>query len=161
VNADGSVTPLDALMVINVLNNGQSNAQIYTVIDVNADGNVTPLDALLVINYLNDENAIGEGEASEGFAAASCCPVQADVFLAFAPSLQGGPASASRVPAMSDAMTFDSAACAKGRVSVDHDTLDDVLDTIALDVTRQFEPDPMDFDVSTDHDYFRTFELIS
>ena len=66
---DGEVSPLDALLVINVLNEmaaktsrtaplravdpliHQSRSAYYT--DVNGDGSVAPIDALWVINYLN------------------------------------------------------------------------------------------------------------
>ncbi len=64
VNADGVVSPIDALVIINELNRqffaelqgeapaaNQGLARFYT--DVNADKNVTALDALTVINYLN------------------------------------------------------------------------------------------------------------
>ena len=50
----GSVSPLDALMVINSLNQPNSGtAQAARFIDVDADGRTSPLDALVVINYLN------------------------------------------------------------------------------------------------------------
>jgi hypothetical protein len=61
VNDDTSISPLDALLVINELNGstlaaraeGESSA-LY--LDVSADGSVSPLDALLVINELNRIN---------------------------------------------------------------------------------------------------------
>jgi hypothetical protein len=59
VNADGSITPLDALLVINQLNRGgarqvadQSRSDVVQY-DVNRDGLVSPMDALHVINGLN------------------------------------------------------------------------------------------------------------
>ena len=71
VNADGTVTPIDVLNVINALNAGGARtltgsgegegSRIF--VDVNADGTVSPMDALLVINYLNSRGS-GEGEAS-------------------------------------------------------------------------------------------------
>jgi hypothetical protein len=58
VNHDGLVSPIDALLVINVLNSegphrlsGLNSRSI--LIDVNDDASVSPLDALLVINVLN------------------------------------------------------------------------------------------------------------
>jgi Dockerin type I domain len=58
VNDDAMVTPADALMVINRLNNQEiqlsNNPQVDGFIDVNDDGAVTPTDALKVINGLND-----------------------------------------------------------------------------------------------------------
>jgi VCBS repeat-containing protein len=50
VNGDGQVSPLDALMVINVVNGTHDGSGIY--FDVNADGVSSPLDALLVINEM-------------------------------------------------------------------------------------------------------------
>jgi len=60
VNGDGQITPLDALQIINDLNQyggralpaGWSNAP-GGYIDVNGDQSVSPLDALIVINRLN------------------------------------------------------------------------------------------------------------
>jgi large repetitive protein len=71
VNADGVVSPMDALLIINALNSGGSRnlgggegEQNKLYFDVNADGALSPLDALLVINYLNTRGA-GEGEGAE------------------------------------------------------------------------------------------------
>lgn len=64
VNKDFSVSPLDALLVINALHkqaNGSGEGEgsnVKTFVDVSGDGVVSPLDALLVINELNAE---GEG----------------------------------------------------------------------------------------------------
>ena len=64
VNADGRLTPLDALLVVNDLNvNGSrkiSSQGIGHFIDVNNDGNVTAIDSLMVINALNSGEGIGE-----------------------------------------------------------------------------------------------------
>ncbi|MEZ6110226.1 MAG: dockerin type I domain-containing protein [Pirellulaceae bacterium] len=65
-NNDGFVSPIDALLIINVLNAegahpleaGVTPAMPY--IDVNADSFVSPIDALHVINELN--RAVGSGE---------------------------------------------------------------------------------------------------
>ncbi len=75
VNRDGSVSPLDALLIVNSLN--ASAAQSGTgqggipnnQLDVNADSHITPLDALLVINRLNANAAGGEGEGEASSAA--------------------------------------------------------------------------------------------
>ena len=67
VNRDGFVTPLDALIVINMLNAGGGEAVLSDAAakgmypDVDSSGSVAPLDALLIINRLN--NGSGEGEA--------------------------------------------------------------------------------------------------
>ena len=58
VNNDGKVSPIDALLVINYLNQHGAGPLPPTYagpyyLDVNGDSAVTPLDALEVINYLN------------------------------------------------------------------------------------------------------------
>jgi hypothetical protein len=89
VNDDGSISPLDALIVINYLNNGGSSQAPQALsggpyMDVNADTFISPLDALLVINHLNNPGGgVGEGEA-EGEAAA-------DAYFAGMPAYEDGP----------------------------------------------------------------------
>lgn len=70
VNASGEVSPIDALLVINLLNrSGSSSLAIDPYLpgppfyDVNGDLRITPLDALQVINALN-QLASGEGEST-------------------------------------------------------------------------------------------------
>jgi Dockerin type I domain len=64
-DASGSVTPLDALVVINRINQSRSaNPSSPTssgsgLVDVDADGSLTPLDALSVINQLNSQTSMG------------------------------------------------------------------------------------------------------
>jgi uncharacterized delta-60 repeat protein len=59
VNGDGTVAPLDALIVLNYLNaNGPgaltgSPTGTKTYYDVNGDGSIAPLDALEILNFLN------------------------------------------------------------------------------------------------------------
>lgn len=65
VNGDGTVAPLDALLVISHLNLGGQNeacaaameGESVSLVDVNDDGWLSPLDALLVINALNPPEA--------------------------------------------------------------------------------------------------------
>jgi cyclophilin family peptidyl-prolyl cis-trans isomerase len=66
VNDDEFVTPIDALLIINHLNeSGVTEVDLLTspppFLDVNADCSVSPIDALLVINRLNSG---GEGEGA-------------------------------------------------------------------------------------------------
>ncbi len=69
VNADGSVSPIDALRIINLLNR-ENKASIPIrdlpappdYYDTDGNGNVVPLDALAIINYLNRVRGSGEGE---------------------------------------------------------------------------------------------------
>lgn len=69
VNADNFVTPLDALLIINEINNNGSRnlnddpPPTPPYIDSSGDGFLSALDVLLVVNFLNN-NANGEGEDS-------------------------------------------------------------------------------------------------
>jgi len=82
VNANGTVEPLDVLIIINFLNSRKENVlstrdvvmpPYYDVVD---DGRVTPLDVLVVINYLtrrHKQETAPEGESSSSW------------FMAFSP----------------------------------------------------------------------------
>jgi len=71
VTADGLITPLDALRIIDRLNQPLGNDAVpvgaggtpSVFLDVNGDGLLTNLDALIVINRLNSEF---DGQAGEG-----------------------------------------------------------------------------------------------
>jgi len=77
VNNDGSVSAIDALVLINSINRGDFPAQsplpsppnrpVPPYLDTNGDGYLTSADVLLVINFLNTQRS-GEGEG-EGEAA--------------------------------------------------------------------------------------------
>ncbi len=96
VNANGEVTALDALTVINRLNSGESNELsppndpnelIGRFYDVSGDGRVSALDALKVINYLNGDAASGEPiTASPGI---SLAPTSGEMPAPSAPSATG------------------------------------------------------------------------
>jgi hypothetical protein len=68
VNNDGEISPIDALQVINELNDPQFANSVLppdkplasSFLDSNGDGHVSPIDALLVINFLNSPMAEGE-----------------------------------------------------------------------------------------------------
>jgi VCBS repeat-containing protein len=65
VNGDGNVTPLDALVLINHINQHGSGPLLpgtrgLSYLDVLGDGNAAPQDVLLVINQLNRMAALGE-----------------------------------------------------------------------------------------------------
>jgi hypothetical protein len=72
VNNDGVVSALDALLIINKLNSGNTTLpstpfNSAPFVDVNGDGSCAPVDALIVINWLNahsNDAPAGEGEAS-------------------------------------------------------------------------------------------------
>jgi hypothetical protein len=83
VNASGRVSSIDALQVINWLNDPAKPKDLSLAtptfappyVDVNGDGRVTAMDALLVINYLNERPpASGEGEMSVAVASSSAEP---------------------------------------------------------------------------------------
>lgn len=65
VDDDGSVTPLDALVLINHLNRGSDDTGSTTrqFHDVDDDSKLSPLDALSLINNLNSKSAIPAGNA--------------------------------------------------------------------------------------------------
>ena len=67
VNADGRVSPLDALIGINFLNRRQQSEMPpeYDIpfYDVSGDGAISPIDSLTIINALN-RGTLGSGEAS-------------------------------------------------------------------------------------------------
>ncbi|MFW6172101.1 MAG: Ig-like domain-containing protein, partial [Planctomycetota bacterium] len=71
VNADGFVSPMDALILINHLNNDNDNNSLASTsstdfssrLDVNKDGYISPIDPLMVISYLNGDQNQAQGEA--------------------------------------------------------------------------------------------------
>lgn len=80
VNDDGSVSPIDALLVLNRLNRGGegegddgSSGGNRVFWDVNGDTRMSPIDALQVINHLNrsGSSAASEGEDAPPFGLAS------------------------------------------------------------------------------------------
>ena len=83
VNADGFVSPIDVLGVVNALNSGGSGylggsrgggegeGAGHLYIDTSGDGVLSPIDALLVINHLNNGTGSGEGELSQYLSAGS------------------------------------------------------------------------------------------
>jgi hypothetical protein len=54
-NGDGFITPMDALLVINWMNEGE-HSDIPDYLDVNGDDFVSPFDSMLVINRLNERD---------------------------------------------------------------------------------------------------------
>ncbi len=70
VNSDGNVSPLDVLLIINVLNGrNDDNGLLNTFVgylDVDNDQQVSPVDVLWVINYLNNPTLAGSVGKSAG-----------------------------------------------------------------------------------------------
>ena len=67
VNGDGSISPLDVVLVIEALNERAPEQSLGSswYLDTNRDGWITALDALHVVNFLNSLTVKVEGEASE------------------------------------------------------------------------------------------------
>ena len=77
VNADSFVSPIDVLVIINLLNTKGPSVPVDGLpgppdyVDVNGDNRVDPLDALAVINYINSGGAGGEGEGTTSMASSN------------------------------------------------------------------------------------------
>ena len=87
VNDDGFVSPIDALQVINYLNNNgagelPSEKTGGSYIDPSGDNFIAPRDALLVINHLNssDNGAVASRPASAAIDAAFASRLDLDEF---------------------------------------------------------------------------------
>jgi hypothetical protein len=98
VNADGKISPIDALQVVNKLNEdgagplpdptpGNQPPPFY---DVNGDGFVTPADALAIVNVLNamegEQGEFGEGEAAAGTLSLAFSPGFSEFVLPASPA---------------------------------------------------------------------------
>ena len=73
VNADGSISPIDVLILVNDINfNGArvlpSTLPTPPYLDPNGNGSIDPLDILLIINYINDRGNAGAGEGEVSMA---------------------------------------------------------------------------------------------
>ncbi|MEI7460219.1 MAG: Ig-like domain-containing protein [Pirellula sp.] len=73
VNADGFVSPIDVLIVVNDLNfNGTRvlplDQPVPPYLDVNGDKSVSPLDVLELINFINARGSSGSGEGEASMA---------------------------------------------------------------------------------------------
>ncbi|WP_404310442.1 choice-of-anchor I family protein [Neorhodopirellula lusitana] len=64
VNDDGKTQAIDALLVINALNDPSTMVR-RSFLDVNDDGEISALDALHVINHFNDNPASGQPASGE------------------------------------------------------------------------------------------------
>lgn len=91
LSGDQHVSPIDALMVIDAINDHPNAAlvdlpalrQAIPKIDTNGDGELSPADALQIINYLNDSVPDGADDAAsaEGEAAPSSSTGLADDYF--------------------------------------------------------------------------------
>jgi hypothetical protein len=94
VDGDGTVAPVDALIVINTLNEHGAQAlpnppvaPFHTPpqVDVNGDASLSPLDALIVINHINDQSPVSA--SAEGSDSVRWIPFVANEFLAASSAL--------------------------------------------------------------------------
>lgn len=76
VNADGFISPIDVLILVNLLNSRGSSVPVAGLpgppdyVDVDGDNFVTPLDVLAVVDKINSSSGSGEGEEIVGINAA-------------------------------------------------------------------------------------------
>ncbi|MFZ4083791.1 MAG: dockerin type I domain-containing protein, partial [Pirellula sp.] len=74
---DGQISPLDALVLINEINNGGSGRMLGSpdsvsyYLDPDNDGFLAPLDVLVLVNWLNRSNGGGSGESDSDPATAN------------------------------------------------------------------------------------------
>ena len=68
VNADTFVSPIDVLVLVNLLNSQGPSIPVSTLpgppdyVDVNGDGFASPLDVVELINFINSQGGSGSGE---------------------------------------------------------------------------------------------------
>ncbi|MBM4088892.1 MAG: tandem-95 repeat protein, partial [Planctomycetes bacterium] len=163
VNDDGSVTPIDALLIINSLNFDGArplpNPPIPPLVpppyyDTSGDNRIDPIDALLVINYLNS------GQGGEGESAGDSASVAFGELLA-APFATSGRVTSAVLPS-DDKVASDSArsvSTSNGDPLVGDpaggwlnawdgyapaSSLDDALDQIADDITAAQDDDVLE-----------------
>jgi hypothetical protein len=91
-NFDGNLSPLDALLVIDYLNDpsGSTDGAGY---DINGDGDVSPIDALIIVNILNsnvgDYPQLASGPfdpSSTGSTSTNFFPLNTTPFQIYTPS---------------------------------------------------------------------------
>jgi hypothetical protein len=72
VNADGFVSPIDVLVIVNLLNRNGASIPVAGLpgppdyVDVTGNNIVDPMDVLAVVNYINARNSGGSGGGGEG-----------------------------------------------------------------------------------------------
>lgn len=145
VNDSGFVSPLDALQIINVLNQGGGSVSLQPppaglslppYPDVNGDGFVTPIDALEVINALN---RLSGARGASGEEVSSAYVPSSDGVLASVSTAYAQPQGESVADPVSDSVeTFATTEKVTGRDSSVFDAaaeieVEDILDSIASD----------------------------
>ncbi len=142
VNGDGSLSPLDVLLVINYLNNDGGSGEGEPPpdrMDINDDGMVSPLDALILISELNNRGqASGEGEALVGGSTSTVSPIL-DSTVSTDPSLQYASSSDgidARDYLLQVGLPQSSRSQRDDLASHQEEELEDLLDIVAGDVDR-------------------------
>ncbi|QDV68274.1 Serine-aspartate repeat-containing protein D precursor [Rosistilla carotiformis] len=141
VNNDGTVSPIDALSVINQLNlngssqlmaEGESANANRRFVDVNGDQFVSPIDALMVINALNNQAGLfASGEApsiAASVTAESEAPANDQVFAELAVEKTS----------QFDSTTSSDAASLGWLASTDSDDEEDAIDQFVDDITQEW-----------------------
>ncbi|HJN07594.1 MAG TPA: Ig-like domain-containing protein [Pirellulaceae bacterium] len=109
VNADGTVSPQDALIAINYLNDVGPGPVPEGAVgppfrDINGDDLVTANDVLVLINYLNSQGQNGEGEFSQ-----SPLDAEGEAPILFLPGMAAGGMTNLTHPTGSGAVSHDHA----------------------------------------------------
>ncbi len=147
VNDDFSVSPFDALLVINELNVDASSpaaraanaSRVY--LDVSADGVLSPLDALLIINQLNRGSAVAAQAPLSAIAAALPSDAEAEALdtaeeVALLPpaSPAGSPVTLT-ADGLTDSLFADREASSLADSSAG-DALDEILTALGDEITQ-------------------------
>ncbi|WP_145101591.1 tandem-95 repeat protein [Rosistilla carotiformis] len=163
VNADGVVSPIDALLIINLLN--RSSGTSVSVLglgappayyDVSGDAYVTALDALKVINALNTQSstpqAAGESPDAIGLATSSIVAgrgaVNVPQLVNPKPAIQDDTTAEDSIESLDASGVVDHAEIVDG---LQNDPMDLVLDAIAASGTEDQEQEAAEiFDAAID-----------
>ena len=126
VTADGLVTPIDALRVLNLLRRNRTSLTPTGGLpvdrlgfdppdypDVNGDGVVTPIDALAVLNRLRRQNSGSGGEAIGGFEAAADAWSPAATITVAAADVSGFETRVAMIAPVSTAITASASASSR------------------------------------------------
>ena len=154
VNADGFVTPLDALVLVTDMTESGARRLVGAAteapfLDVNIDGFLSPTDALQVVVGLTNNAASGEGESSLSFDTSSRIGAEGEAALpalsqpVARPAAPQTPVSDTGVAASDSAAseTVHDIALRTGIASTSPRTLDSIVDDLASDVAKRYGED--------------------
>ncbi|WP_145348533.1 tandem-95 repeat protein [Rosistilla ulvae] len=163
VNADGTVSPIDALLIINLLNR-KSTTSISVLdldspppfYDVSGDAYVTAIDALQVINALNRQSNTPQasGEASDAISLATSSvvagrgAVNVPQLVSPKPATEEEPAASGSIESSAPTAVIDHADVVDG---LHNDQMDLVLDAIAASSSEDRDQEAAEtFDAAID-----------